>query len=140
MKQAMIWKSILAGVVLAGVTTRGLAQELDLGRALEGVDLSAFGEIDPEQVKEVCRDLQGKLQGDYVVDLAAVREIAAAVLPLLEKSPDTQPYAAWLRTRLDYLAVAEELRVTIPAPKLELTPPPAELPPINPSPELERQI
>ncbi len=107
---------------------------------LHSVDWSVFGEVDHEQVQAVCRELQAKLQGDYVADLAVVREVAVALLPALESNEEWQPYAAWLRARLDYLVVAEELRVTIPPPRLELPVPPTELTPINPSPQQEREI
>jgi len=116
------------------------AQEIDLPQVLDSIDWSVFGEVDHAQVQAVCRQLQATLQGDYVVDLAAVRDVAAALLPVLEAHADLQPYGAWLRTRLDYLAVAEELRVTIPPPRMELAVPPAELTPLNPSPQQEREI
>jgi membrane-bound lytic murein transglycosylase D len=59
------------------------------------------------------------------------------VLPLLEGSEETQPYAAWLKTRLDYLEVADQFRRTIPPPKPEPGQPPKPAP--NPGPEKERE-
>jgi hypothetical protein len=46
------------------------------------------------------------------------------VLPLLESREETQPYAAWLKARMDYLDVADEIRLTIPPPKVETNQPP----------------
>jgi membrane-bound lytic murein transglycosylase D len=106
----------------------------------ENVDekvLESLPQLDQEKVQQLFRDLQARFQGDHVFDLAAFKETAVAVLPLLEASEATQPYAEWLRTRLDYLEVADEFRLSIPPPKVEpgqpLTPSP------NPSPELERK-
>jgi membrane-bound lytic murein transglycosylase D len=69
--------------------------------------------------------------------LAALNNTAAAVLPLLEKWKATQPYAPWLRTRLEYLDVADEFRRSLPPPKVE--PGQSPTPSANPSPELERK-
>jgi len=106
----------------------------------ENVDqnvIESLPQLDQEKVQQLFRDLQARFQGDYVFDLAALKETAVAVLPLLEASEATQPYAEWLRTRLDYLEVADEFRLSLPPPKVEpgqpLTPSP------NPSPDLERK-
>jgi membrane-bound lytic murein transglycosylase D len=128
---------MMAAVLVVGPAA---AQEVNLTQALNAVDWSVFGELDHEQVEALCRELQTRLQGEYVVDVAALRDVATALLPLLEVHEAWQPYAAWLRARLDYLVVAEEWRVTMAPPRLELPVPPTELPPINPSPERERQI
>ncbi len=68
-----------------------------------------------------------------MLELAPLRDVASAALPLLDQHAETQPYAAWLRTRLDYLAVADTLKFAIPPPNLEL-PPSA-----NPTPTAERR-
>jgi membrane-bound lytic murein transglycosylase D len=82
--------------------------------------------------------LQQRFQGEYVVDLASLRGPAEAILPLLESHPETQPYAAWLKTQLDYLRVADEFRITIPPPKIETNAPAPPVP--NPAPVVEREI
>ena len=72
----------------------------------ENVDqnvIDSLPQLDQEKVQQLFRDLQARFQGDYVFDLAALKETAVAVLPLLEASEATQPYAEWLRTRLDYV-------------------------------------
>jgi membrane-bound lytic murein transglycosylase D len=81
--------------------------------------------------------LQQRFQGEYVIDLASLRNVARLALPLLEGLDETKQYATWLRTRLDYLEVAEEMRLIIPPPKAEPGQPPKPAP--NPAPELQRK-
>jgi membrane-bound lytic murein transglycosylase D len=100
--------------------------------------LRALQDVDREKVKQVFKTIQEQLQGAYVVDLASLKDTAKAVLPLLERYEETQPYAAWLKTRLDYLEVAEEFRRTIPPPKAVPGQPPRPIP--NPAPKMERAI
>jgi len=102
--------------------------------------LAALSQIDPAAVQRFYQDLQARLQGDYVVDLAALRQTARTLLPLLQSREETRPYAAWLQSEMDYLDVAEEIRQAAPPP------PPAALtnqpPPMinNPSPQKERAL
>jgi membrane-bound lytic murein transglycosylase D len=79
-------------------------------------------------MQQFFRDVQQRFQGDYVVDIAALRQTAQTVLPLLESREETQPYAAWLKARMDYLDVADEIRLTIPPPAVETNPPPRPVP------------
>jgi len=72
------------------------------------------------------------------VNLAELRQTAQVVLPLLESRDDTQPYAAWLAARMDYLDVADEIRLTIPPPAVQTNQPP--LPAPNPPPQKEREL
>lgn len=118
----------------------GLLQEAQVW-AQENLDtnlLNALPELDQQKAQPLLRDLQKEFQGQYIVNLAALRETANVVLPLLEKYEDTQPYAAWLKPRLDYLKIADEFQLTIPPPKVE----PGELPkPLpNPSAEWQREV
>ena len=109
--------------------------------ALTNVDwqaLSSVCDLDPVELGAICRDLQDRFQGSYVLQLAPLRDAANVALPLLEQRPDTQPYAAWLRPRLDYLAVADELQVTILPPSLGLQP--SSAPQANPTPDAERRV
>lgn len=78
--------------------------------------LNALGANDEEQVKRFFEDLQKRFHGEYVVDLAELREISRTMLPLLEGQEETQPYAIWLKNRIDILEVAEELRLRVTAP------------------------
>jgi membrane-bound lytic murein transglycosylase D len=100
--------------------------------------LNTLSEADERAVQQFFHDLQRRFQGDYVVDLAALRQTARTVLPLLESREETQPYAAWLKAQMDYLEVADEIRLTIPPPNVETNQPPQPVP--NPPPQYEREI
>ncbi len=78
----------------------------------ENVDesvLDALG-LDAERAREFLAHLQQQFQGTYVYDLAALRETANQILPLLAQYEETEPYAIWLKSRLDFLEVANKLR------------------------------
>jgi membrane-bound lytic murein transglycosylase D len=100
--------------------------------------LNALPDVDQRAVQQFMRELQQRYQGDYVVDIAALRQTALAILPLLEGSEETQTYAAWLRAQMDYLDVADEIRLTIPPPEVETNQPPRPVP--NPPPQQEREL
>ena len=101
--------------------------------------LAALQNADQEKVRQFFDAVQKDFQGDYVIDLAQLRSTAQTVLPLLQSYEETAPYAAWLKTRMDYLEVADELRLRIPLPKaatngvpdlspgLRYNPPPKEI-------------
>jgi len=97
--------------------------------------LRALG-ADPEALARLMAQWQKRLQGEYVLDLAALKPFAPTLLPLLEAHEETQPYAAWLKSRLDYLDVADALRQQTPPPKSKPGQPP---PRTNPSAEVERK-
>ena len=120
-------RHLLVVSLLLGVAVHAEPSQLWLDSSLlDGLDISG---LDEKQLQDICRQLQLRLQGEYVVDLAELRDIAHTILPLLDGNDEAQPYAAWLRTRLDYLDVANELRLTIPAPAPDQPPPP----PLQPS-------
>jgi membrane-bound lytic murein transglycosylase D len=100
--------------------------------------INALPEVNERTEQQFFREMQQRFQGDYVVDMAALRQTAQTVLPLLESREETQPYAAWLRARMDYLEVADEIRLTVPPPKVETNQPPQPVP--NPPPQKEREI
>jgi membrane-bound lytic murein transglycosylase D len=100
--------------------------------------LNALPELDQQRAEKFLRDLQTQLQGEYVVDLAALRGAANVVLPLLDSQVETQPYAVWLRPRLDYFKVADEFLLTIPPPKVEPGQP--IKPRLNPSAGWQREV
>ena len=100
--------------------------------------LNALPKVDDRAVQQFLREIQQRFQGDYVVDLASLKQTAHSLLPLLQSRETTRPYAAWLAAQMDYFDVADEITITIPAPKVETnqpTPPPA-----NPSPQAERAL
>ena len=100
--------------------------------------LRVLQQVDRDRVKQLLADIQKEFHGDYVIDLAALKDTARAVLPLLEQYEETFPYAVWLRSRLEYLEVADQFRVVIPPPKAEPGQPPKPIP--NPPPQVEREI
>ncbi|MGA9453157.1 MAG: lytic transglycosylase domain-containing protein [Verrucomicrobiia bacterium] len=100
--------------------------------------LNALSEVDERAVQQFFHEVQQRFQGDYVVDLAALRQTAQTVLPLLESRQETQPYAAWLKAQMDYLDVADEIRLTVPPPNVETNQLPQPIP--NPPPQMEREI
>ena len=100
--------------------------------------LAALQNTDQEKVRQFFETVQKDFQGEYVIDLAKLRDTAKTVLPLLDNYEETAPYGVWLKTRMDYLDTAEELRLLIPPPKTTPNLPPA--PPYNPPPEQIREI
>jgi len=100
--------------------------------------LEAFQSGDRQKIEKLFRDLQTRFQGEYVIDVAALKEGVQTVLPLLEGYEETLPYAIWLRARLDYFEVADEFRKTTPAPRVVPGEPPKAAP--NPSPTAERAL
>jgi membrane-bound lytic murein transglycosylase D len=100
--------------------------------------LRVLQEADRERVKKALQDFQKQFQGEYVIDLAALRDVATATIPLLEQYEETVPYALWLKIHLEDLEVADQLRLLIPPPKTEPGQP--VRPPPNPPPQKEREI
>jgi peptidoglycan lytic transglycosylase D len=100
--------------------------------------LRVLQNVDQEQVKQLFKEIEKQFHGEYVVDLAALVDTARNVLPLLERYEETLPYALWLKTRLDYLDVAEQFRLSIPPPKAAPGQRPSPVP--NPAPQIEREI
>ena len=145
MKSSGILMLILAAALVARAddVTVTLPELIQGGQqwAQENLDtnvLNALPVLDQQTAQQFFSELQRRFQGDYVVELAALRQPAQTVLPLLESHTETQPYAAWLAARMDYLEVADEIRITIPPPALETNLPPRPVP--NPSPKSERGL
>jgi membrane-bound lytic murein transglycosylase D len=108
--------------------------------ARENLDENALRVLqstDRQKVDQLLAQIQKEFQGEYVIDLASLKENAKALLPVLEKYEETLPYALWLRTRLDYLEVADELRLRIQPPQAK---PGTSLPLPKPTPQLEREV
>jgi len=140
---------IVAAVALSLFVGSGVAQEealsLDdmvqsaqewVGENVDDRVLGALESVDWEPVQPLLRDLQTRFQGDYVLDLAGLRDAARDLLAELETSEETRPYAAWLRARMDYLEMADTFRLIIPPPPVKPGEPPALIP--NPEPETQR--
>jgi membrane-bound lytic murein transglycosylase D len=122
-------QSLLDDVVRDGLDWARQNLDENVVRALGGVDL--------KNAPELMQTIEAGLQGQYVIDMAALKQTATTLLPVLEADEQTRPYAAWLKTRMDYFDVAEEFRRTAPPPKVEPGRPLKPAP--NPGPELERQ-
>ena len=95
--------------------------------------LRALQTMDRPSVEDFLKHYQTYLTGDYVLDLAQLKDAATTVLPLLELHEETQPYAAWLRARVDYFDAAEKLKALAPVA-------PTNAPPPNPSFKAEQEI
>jgi len=108
--------------------------ELDLGKAVDlandwalaNIDqetLKALGDVDRERVEKFLMSFQRSLQGSNVLQLAQFRAAATNIIPILAAYEETSPYASWLKSRLDYFEVSEELQRNLPKP-----PPRAQVP------------
>jgi len=104
-----------------------------LNENIDDAALDALG-VDKERVQKFLGELQKQFLGTYVYDLVALRDTAKQIQPLLESFEETEPYALWLKTHLDYFEVSERLRKEV-APKSTNT---TRLP--NASPQLQRSV
>jgi membrane-bound lytic murein transglycosylase D len=141
---------LLAIFLTGSILLRADDQTISLPDIVQGVQqfaqenldtnvLNALPQVDDEQVRKFLADIQMQFQGEYVIDLAALRQTAQTVLPLLANSDETQPYALWLKAHMDYLDVADEIKISIPPPTIatnQVVPPAA----VNPPPQKEREI
>ena len=100
--------------------------------------LRVLKNADRQKIEKLLAEIQKELEGEYVIDLASLRNTVRTALPTLGRYEETLPYALWLKTRLDYLDVADELRIKIPPPKSKPGAPPKPIP--NPPAQIERQI
>lgn len=95
--------------------------------------LRALQKVDHAKVAAFLKHSQTYLGGDYVLDLAQLKDASTVVLPLLEAHEEAQPYAAWLRSRLDYFDAAEKMKsLALSAPTNASSP--------NPSFKVEQEI
>jgi membrane-bound lytic murein transglycosylase D len=88
----------------------------------------ALQSLNQQKVHQYFRDLQQRFQGEYVVTLASFQDTAEALLPWLERQPATRPYGDWVKARLDYFGVIDEIRFTIPPPEVETNQLPGPVP------------
>jgi membrane-bound lytic murein transglycosylase D len=100
--------------------------------------LNSLSDVDEHAVQQFFSQLEQEYQGEYVVDLASLRDTAQSILPLLESQDETHPYAAWLKAQMDYLEVADEIRITVPSPATGTNEPPQSIP--NPPAQAERAL
>ena len=71
--------------------------------------LDALG-VDKDRAHQFLAELQKRLQGSQVYDLATLRTAAVQLQPLLASFEETQPYAVWLKAHLDYFEMSERLQ------------------------------
>jgi len=89
--------------------------------------LNALPEFDEDAVREFFAKIQGRFSGEYVIDLAGFKQTAQFVLPILQSRDELKPYARWLSVQIDYLEVADEIKVlSIPPPNADTNAPPRE--------------
>jgi len=118
---------VLAIVLLAPASHQALSQTYDsLMHMIQNPDEYEF---DPSQIPDfptadwtaLWNDLDEALQSQSLEDLAYLRPYAEFALAQLEDFPETVPLADWLRQKIDYLWMAEEVlneeRSKTPAPR-----------------------
>jgi len=86
--------------------------------------LELLADVDRDRVRAFLVNLESRLQTNSVYELAPLRQTAKDFVPFLEQWEETLPLAEWLKTRLDYLDVSEELKRTAPRPSKPTTTPP----------------
>ena len=134
--------ALLSGFAVPAAAGAQVQDLLGLGQQwmddnLDPAALRALRSGDPAQLDKVLAGLLKGFQGDYVLDLAAMQDVARLALPLLERDPRTRSYAPWLKSRLDYFQVADQLRTSLPPPRAVPGQPAVRL--ANPTPNQERQ-
>jgi membrane-bound lytic murein transglycosylase D len=92
--------------------------------------LELLDDVDRDRVRAFLVDFENKLQTNSVYELAPLRQQAKELVPFLEQWEETLPLAEWLKTRLDYFEVSEELKRTALATNKTVTviPVPAKAP------------
>lgn len=132
----LLFKKRIFIALVAASAVAGKAQEIPqdwqavlgpVSQALSQLDLdpdilSLVG-IDADKLQHVSTVLQKALDSGSLETLAPLRPYAEEALALAEADPQWQPYAAWLRQRLDYFQVADEV-VKARTPKPSPTPAP----------------
>lgn len=111
---------LLALMLLMPLMGRGQEEPVTLDDLLqagqqwlqENVDqdvLELFQKADRDKIDLFFQELHQSLQGDDVLDLAKLKPVAVAILPMLEQYEETLPYAAWLKARMDYFDISQRL-------------------------------
>ena len=129
-------KAWLVGVAILSVACAVGAQTNtdDSGDVMQSVEdwardylgddvLESLKQAERDQVRGFFSAVQQQFEGTNVYRLVALKDSATKVLPLLEQYEETAPFAAWLKTRLDYLDAARDLqrggRLSKSGPQLE---------------------
>ena len=106
---------LLAGLLPAqdkAAPSDDLAQSVEqwMQENLDESVLEALSQIDHQRVRQFLTELQQRLAGTSIYDLASLKETGSRLVPVLQQFEETAPYGVWLQTHLDYFDVAEELR------------------------------
>lgn len=72
--------------------------------------LNLLADVDRDRIRAFLVEFENRMQTNSVYELGGLRENAKEIVPFLEQWEETLPLAEWLKTRLDYLDVSEELR------------------------------
>ena len=139
----------LALLIASGWLAPAQTNDLNMGDMLDAAQqfaqenldpdvLQALQSVDRSKVEDFLNHFQDYLKGDQVLDVAQLKDAANIALPLLDAHEETQPYAAWLRSRLDYFDAADELKSLTPSPQPEPGKPALPLP--NPSFKTEQEL
>ena len=142
MKTVIVLVLFLSGFVVA----QAQDDSVDMSDVIQGaqqwaqqnLDTNVLNSVDERAVQQFFVEIQYEYQGQYVVDIASLRDTAQTILPLLESRNETQPYADWLKAQMDYLDVADEIRITAPVRAKGTNQPPQPTP--NPPPQTERAL
>jgi membrane-bound lytic murein transglycosylase D len=149
-----IWIAIVFWFALTGVLRAADTNDdevLDLSGVMQDVQawaqenldtnfLNSLPEVDEEAVTNFFNEVQKRYDGDWVVDIGALKDTAQSVLPILENYEETAPYAAWLKSQLDYFEVADAVRQSAPSARVETNRPAPPVKAANPPPRVEREI
>src|SRR5262245_49956891 len=98
----------LTALVLYASFARAQANQLNLDDlvssaeqwANENLDdeaLKVIQTVDREKVKDFFTAIQKEFKGGYVLDLAALKDTAKSLVPVLEKYEESVPYSLWLK-------------------------------------------
>jgi membrane-bound lytic murein transglycosylase D len=90
--------------------------------------LTLLSQPTEDEWQEFWEGMERVLQSESLDDLAWLRPQAELALAYLAATPDGQPYADWLRPRLDYLRAADEVTHRIPGEPPTAAPPRLEAP------------
>jgi membrane-bound lytic murein transglycosylase D len=72
--------------------------------------LEALKSTDQELVRQLFVEVERRLESNNLYDLGPLKDNARRLLPVLQQSKETRPYAEWLKQQLDYMEASEELR------------------------------
>lgn len=97
------------------------------------IDLTQLREPTPEEWRQMWEHLNRVLQSGSLVDMAEVRPYAEMALQFLDEREDGRPLADWLRQRVDYLWMAEQVVSEARPPSVSKPPPPQTIKPPAPA-------